>query len=177
MRLLPSALLGAAALLAGCGPLPLVSGSFEVAQVCKTLPAQSFQGVPISVNATVGTAMQVDLGSELASLQQEGVTLDVQLRSVTLKPRQGVTDFGFLDALKLSSPQTPDQAVLADYAKNPDAPAPVQLQLESQTPVNLAAVARDGQVKVDVTATGELPTSDWSVDAETCFSVNGTVDR
>lgn len=170
-------LTSAGLLLAGCGPLPLVSGSFEATQVCKSLPDQYFQGAPMSMTATAGTSMQVDLGSELDPMRKQGVTLNVQLSSLTLTPKQGVSDFGFLESLRLSAPDTAGDTTLADYQKDPQAPSPKELLLRSDAPVNLAEVAQQGQVQVDLTASGQMPTSDWSVDAVACFHVSGTVDR
>ena len=165
------------ALVAGCGPLPLVSAKVQVAQICKTFADVPVPAAPYAVSGTISTTVPLDFSAEMSATQQQGVTSSVRLLSVKISPKTGVNDFGFLDEAKIDLSSSTGTTPVVGYRRDANAPTPAELDMVPATQLDLAQVAPSGQVDIVITTTGTLPTQAWSFDAEACFSADGSVEK
>jgi hypothetical protein len=134
-------------------------------------PAQAPAGTSVQAQfnfATnkLGAASNPDAGS-LKKIER------LLLTRVSLKASTGIHDFAFLDHLtvvasnnKYATESTPEWPVIQiiDYHASPDVQTGALLQLPLDTPVNMLPLWGRTSLWVTVTATGDPPQIDWSVD-------------
>jgi len=147
----------------GAGCLPQADDiQTQVYEVC-------YSGVPAQI-APSGSGQAT--GLLLVPDVDDQVDLDdahVGLRNLAVTPADGVDDFHFVDAAHVD---VAGQRIL-------ELPGPgLELYGEASAPPNLMPHALGGGLRLTLVFEGAVPTTNWGVEVDACFSVDGvSVDR
>ncbi|HZH02609.1 MAG TPA: hypothetical protein VEY30_02425 [Myxococcaceae bacterium] len=164
----------ACALLTGCGDL--FYAEVEVPEVCVTEADAGLEGVPVPGTHTVSRAFNYDIGSALGTITTEGVDSEARLLTLTLTANRGISDMDFLDAIQVYAAAPPDSGLsdlkLVDYQQPAAAQGARTISLTAQQDNIIPYVTADA-LKLNVTFTGQIPQSSWSVDARGCLYIRG----
>ena len=158
--------------LGGC---PLFSAGIDVPEMCVTLHDRKVQGV--APGQPLRRQIIADPLSELGPFLQ----LDGQIdhARVTLHA-QDVPDLMFLDDVTVTvRSKDPGSALaplwLIQCAEYACASPSVEASAEAQTPSDTLDYLQGGTMQLDITMTGPLPETEWTVDVEICMSGNAQV--
>ena len=173
MRLAAFALAGL--LVFGCTPsVEIDAPDIEVTQPnlqFSAVPAGAGAGTPVMgqfkfSTSKLGAATNPDAGT-LKNIER------LQVTRVVLKADTGIQDFSFLDHLTVTaansgyatqaSPGRPVVQVV-DYQAPAELPVGAELQIPLDPPVNMLPVWGHTWLYLTITATGNLPRVDWSMD-------------
>jgi hypothetical protein len=166
-----------AALSVGCSDILYAEG--DIPEVCVTEANTSFPGVPVDGTQTVKQDLSYDIGSiDILTDDKNGVEAQAKLLSLTLTASDNTTDLGFIDHLKatVAAPagsNLPPLTVI-DYTKPAGAQATKAIAFKSDS-TDVIPYFVDGNLNLSLEITGDVPQTDWSVDAQGCLSVKGKV--
>jgi hypothetical protein len=170
-----------AALLAGCD----LEATAEADAVCVTqrLSSQRIPGAlgdapVVDFTLPVPVQAQLDLGSTIPDLEEEGVSAEVLAQSIGVTSSEGV-DFSGVEAVSITAfaPGKPDRVFT--YARPAGTTGPLTaVAATPDAPLDLVEYVQGGRfLQVgDPTFTGRLPTTDWTPALRTCASTRVDVD-
>jgi hypothetical protein len=163
-----SALASLVALTTGC---PVLDVEANVDEVCVTYSGLSIPGVPIG-SGTVSQSFPVtDLG-QIQDLTKYNAQL--QFVKAEVRPVSGVSDLSFVQAAHVSIASGAPSSTLPTidvYDCDGDCDgASGALTVPATNGNSAVAYVESGSVIVDLEVTGTLPTADWTVDVDVCFS-------
>ncbi len=164
-------------LVCGCGSL--FYAQVEEPELCKTISAD-FPAAPPVGTTSQSVAVDFDLHSELDSFNQSDMTSSLELKSVEFDAGRGVSDFGFVDAAKITVQGTNNASCnlpdLVDYQRDPSATAQPTLTFPGSSTVDLMPCFKSGKVTIQTNFSGRLPTQTWSMNVKACFSGKARVN-
>jgi hypothetical protein len=179
-RLAAPALAAAAALLlGGCG---LLYAELEIPTVSVTLADQTFAGTPPGTTLTQSiefdfAANQIDWFSD-PSVHKELRLTELSL-ALTSTPG-GITDFGGIDVVDIQvlppAGSGLPPVVLVHYLRDPANLHPTSVSSNSITNVDLAPYITTQKLRLQATASGTLPTTDWSASVTGTFYMRVKLD-
>jgi hypothetical protein len=151
----------------------LVSVDVEAPDVEVTQRGLTFAGVPpipgLGDVSTTRTFSQKHAALDLP----KGLTSEVKALEVSLTANQGVTDFAFIRALRLTMSDASDNAnaiELINYEKDPASAPSAILTMTSANPVNALEKWKTDAALFTVEVAGALPSSDWAADVTIHFA-------
>lgn len=161
----------------GCSNLLFVEG--DVPEACITEENADFPGAPVQGSFTVSRDFEYDIGAiDVLTDDDNGVDANVRLLALTLTANQGTTDLGFIEHLKgtafAPAGSTLPPLTLIDYTKPAGSAATRSIAFKSDQ-TDVVPYFEDGKLHLAVEITGNVPQSDWSVDAQGCLAVKGKV--
>jgi hypothetical protein len=147
--------LPALALLSSCG---LFFAEVEIPHISMTLAGNAFPEIPVGGSMT--KVIDFDLGKDISLITEKGVTFELRLLAMTLKPTSGLADFGDIQTITVTvmpiPPQTmPEQVQLAAYVKPPP-PAdqhPPDISVVASSNVDLSPYLLSGTIRLSFQAT------------------------
>jgi hypothetical protein len=178
---LAAALLAA---LAGSACNGLISAEFTDPELCKTYTGESVPGAGIfgGITTTFGTFFVIDVGTDFPKLNDAHLKSKVTLLSADLTPHGGVTDFKFLQGLKVDVASGVDGSTLPrvnviDFTVDPATPMTSDLLLEGNSNTDVSPYIDQRYVKFFVDFTGAAPANAWTFDVTLCFAVQSDYTR
>lgn len=164
-----SSLFSLMALTSGCA----LSIEAEVPEVEVTQKNVTFEGVP-GGGALGELAMTRSFSQKHKALEfPQGLDSEVRALDVTIKAKNGISDFKFLTFLRLSMSDEKNpgsSAELINYQQNPAAPASATLTMISKNPVNTLEHWKSEAAVFTMEIAGSLPETDWSIDIAVRFA-------
>ncbi|MBI3557011.1 MAG: hypothetical protein HY074_12165 [Deltaproteobacteria bacterium] len=164
-----------ATLASGC-----ISGEVIDQAICVTQADLSFPGAPIiGLQGTTQQSFEMDLSSQLKQLDVGGASTDgssINIVSVTLTAKTGVTDFAFINTLtgtvtsEVNASLAPELVI--DYNKGSATSVPSPLELPADATINLFPMLNAGKVNVALDVSGTIPSTAWSADLVVCFAID-----
>jgi hypothetical protein len=186
MRPARSAVLLAAALVAGCGH-PLLGAELEVPEIRMTPVPVDFPGAAtaLPVNLCEGipdclvTDVVYDLGEEVPLLDEEGVDVELRLNAINLDVLPGGGDLRGLQSIRVVLVDgAGGSTVLAAWTNPSPGTAPTAIHAAGNSGINLGPYLTDGMITVRVEASYDttFPLGAFQASVEAVFSVRITVD-
>jgi len=161
----------AASGLSGCGSL--FFAQIEEPDLCKTVSVD-FPAAPPGGTSAQAVAVDLDLHSDLEPFNRSGTTTQLQLKYVEFLAGTGITDFGFVDAAKITLQSTSgascNLADLVNYQRDPSSAPQTTLTFTAPDAVDLMPCLSAGSASLRTDFSGRLPTTAWSMDAKACLS-------
>jgi hypothetical protein len=164
------------ALSSGCG---LLTAEVQVRTVCTTVPDYAFPGVPVS--GTLQTRITYDLGSDVSVVSDPTVDFTLRLKQVwlVLGSDSGLASFRGVDLVDVAvlppaGSSLPEAAVL-HYARG-DAAVTTEIAATSTSDLDVSPYLSAGQLSLEATAQGTLPTTAWTATVTACFELTVTKD-
>jgi len=153
-------------LAAGAGGCAL-SVEADVPEIEVTKKDVMFEGVPLGM-AFGPVSMSKTFSQKHSALElPEGLTTEIHAIGVTLKAKNGIKDFSFLQQLHLtmSDEKDPTKAVeLIAYDQDPTKPATDTLTMISKNPANALDQWKTEEAMFSIQVMGTLPSENWSAD-------------
>ena len=165
----------------GCTP----AMEIDAPEVDVTEPDLQFLGVPAGVGSGASATGYFKFGTKQlgATFPDAGTVQNVerlQVTRVVLMAKTGIDDFSFLDHLTVdaanlgyATQSSPGQPVIriVDYQGSPGVLTGPKLQIPVSPPVDMLPLWVHQWLYLTVTATGDPPSIDWSVDVEFSLSL------
>lgn len=156
--------------LSGCGDLLFLE--IEQPEICQILPGETFSGSEYS------RELQIDVQGQLPGIDlstPQGLSSVFRLTRVDFIARSGITDFDFISEadIRILPPEGSGllPAHVIDYHRKGAQTGPT-LTMTGNQDVDLYAYLTGGEIIVDTSLAGTLPTEEWSMDIEVCMYVN-----
>lgn len=156
--------------LTGCSELLFLE--IEQPEICQVLPGETFSGSEYS------RELQIDIQSQLPGIDlssPQGLQSIFRLTRVDFIARSGITDFDFISNadIRILPPEGSSllPAHVIDYARN-GAETGTTLSMTGNEDVDLYDYLTGGDIFVDASLAGTLPSEEWSMDIRVCLYVN-----
>jgi len=163
------ALLSLCLLVGGCD---LFSVATNLEDACMSFADRKVDGVPVG-----GTLTKSFVYSNL-SIADSFISIDAVVKSLSigLKVTQGPADLSFLQSIHLSvSTDTLPAVELISCDNGECASSSAEASLEVAAPPNIMDYVLAGQLRVQITVSGDLPPDDWYADVQVCLSGSAKV--
>lgn len=166
-------LVAALTLLAGCDRFLYLE--IEQPEICQVLPDQVFEGNQYSNELTVDIQGQLP-GIDLS--EPHGIETLFRLSRVEFIAKSGITDFDFISNAQISliPPPTSSKqpATVIDYTRA--GPTGNTLAMEGAMDVDLYDYLKEGDITLNSSLTGTLPSTEWTMDIKLCMYVRVRAD-
>ena len=158
-----------AAALPGC---ELFEMNIVVPEVCQDLSDMAIAGMPGGTHRSLEQSVAIDLAGALAKANIDVAgSGSLDLTRIAIWPTSGIIDFRFVDegeiAIQGDAAVAP-RAVVARYARDTVAAAPLRLETEPDAALDLLPYVRSGKVDVSASFLGVPPNKGWSFSGEVC---------
>jgi len=157
----------------GCG---LMFAEIEEPKLCETTAVEIPAATAARSSRTVVT--DLNLPSEVNALKDLGFTSDFKF-SIQFEAKEGVRDFNFIDSATAHIAGDEGWCPIGEvvrFERASSAPAEASLIMPSGDSVDLVTCLGRGNLKVETTFAGNLPTTAWSMDVKVCLSGKARID-
>lgn len=161
--------------------------TLDVPEVCVTQSNVSMPGVRaassrVALQGDVSTSFTLNNLGDVKSLMPSGLSTSVHLSRLTIKPVSGVSSLDFVRTVDIKvGGATAASASLVDVTRcstttSTCADATGAVKLPGNPSADLAGYVEANALRVQTTVGGSLPDRTWTVDVQTCLSVETSYD-
>jgi hypothetical protein len=151
-----------------CGG-PVLFVEADLPHFCITQAAIAFPAAPGGIDAPpVAVPLQVPFEDQIPLLRTSGAETELHIDEIRVTPRSGNPDLSGVAIADVNAVGPSGASVrILSYARDAAAPPPAELVLAGDG-VDVAPYLVEGQVRLQIIASGRPPTTTWSADVKTC---------
>jgi hypothetical protein len=160
----------------GCESLFFVEASTE--ELCKTQKDLSFPAAP-DVPGTVSQTFNFPVRDLTATIPTGETEAFLTMKLFELTPTNGGPDLSGVESATLSvrlDGQSPPGTTLLEYRRGSTQPNPQKLSATGRGVLDLQKVLRQEELELTMSASGVLPTSQWTADLRVCAGLSLKAD-
>lgn len=161
-----------------------LSAEIEEQEFCFTRADVEFSAIPFPANVTIGQMVELDISESIPSLSEDQGKIEgsARLTSITLKAKEGVSNFDFLTNLRVDLSSTaPNTALpivtIIDAVRNSSEPTDDTLYMPGNGKAEMFEHLRSGPFKLKILVSGNVPTVNWTVDLTACVYLKTTYKK